>query len=107
MNSCFFLFTGPIPPSKSIPQLQEDPTQTITTSTTAEPEHQTPTSTIATLKKETTVTRETGILQLLLSTLCRVCNEKKLNLPALWEIEVLLKTTANQMQMHHTPFGSC
>lgn len=95
MNSCFFLFTGPIPPSKSIPQLQEDPTQTITTSTTAEPEHQTPTSTIATLKKETTVTRETGILQLLLSTLCRVCNEKKLNLPALWEIEVLLKTTAN------------
>lgn len=50
----------PIPPSKSIPQLQEDPTQTITTSTTAEPEHQTPTSTIATLRKETTVTRETG-----------------------------------------------
>lgn len=84
MNSCFFLFTGPIPPSKSIPQLQEDSTQTITTSTTAEPEHQTPTSTIATLRKETTVTRETGILQLLLSSWCRVCNEKKLNLPALW-----------------------
>ena len=61
-----FSFTGS---AESIPQLQEDPTQTVTTPTTAAPEHQTTIAKNTTLRKETTRPKEIGILQLLLCSL--------------------------------------